>query len=102
MEGELMEESIEKTLNERGLIHGNFERCAETAQRLKHIVKAQRGLKPHKTAPVILEGIDNICQKLTRIACGDEEFKDHWVDIAGYATLVANHLEESSGRTVKR
>ena len=44
--------------------------------------------------PVILEGIDNICQKLARIAVGNENEIDHWIDIAGYATRVANSLEK--------
>jgi hypothetical protein len=35
-----------------------------------------------------------ICVKLARIACGDATERDHWRDIAGYATLAQHYIED--------
>jgi hypothetical protein len=34
-----------------------------------------------------------ICHKLGRIVNGDPNYADSWIDIAGYAKLVADRLE---------
>jgi hypothetical protein len=40
-----------------------------------------------------LHGLRMIVDKISRIVCGDPDFVDHWRDIAGYATLVADDIE---------
>lgn len=40
------------------------------------------------------EALDMICHKMARILNGDPNYRDSWVDIAGYAMLVANRLAE--------
>ena len=35
-----------------------------------------------------------ICNKIGRILNGDHNYADSWADIAGYATLVAERLEQ--------
>lgn len=39
------------------------------------------------------EGFHMIVHKLQRITAGDPHFKEHWVDIAGYAQLVADRCK---------
>ena len=39
------------------------------------------------------EALEMIAHKLGRIANGDPDYADSWVDIAGYAKLVADRLE---------
>jgi hypothetical protein len=39
------------------------------------------------------EALDMIQHKIGRILAGNPNHHDHWHDIAGYATLVANELE---------
>ena len=34
-----------------------------------------------------------ICHKIGRIVNGDPDYADSWIDIAGYAKLVADRLE---------
>ncbi|WP_257617167.1 hypothetical protein [Campylobacter pinnipediorum] len=34
-----------------------------------------------------------IAHKIARILAGNPNYKDHWDDIAGYATLVSKELE---------
>lgn len=40
------------------------------------------------------EAIEMILHKLARILNGDPSYADSWIDIAGYATLVSNRLEQ--------
>jgi hypothetical protein len=39
------------------------------------------------------EALDMIASKIARIVIGDYDHVDSWVDIAGYATLVADRLQ---------
>jgi hypothetical protein len=40
------------------------------------------------------EALDQMAQKMCRILQGDPDFADHWVDIAGYASLVCAELKK--------
>jgi hypothetical protein len=44
------------------------------------------------------EALHMIAHKMGRIATGNPNIKDHWADIAGYATLIANLLGEDDYR----
>lgn len=85
---------ITQTLTERGQRYGKFKDHAAIAQELK------RALYRHmdtvsKVEPDAdqLEALEMICHKLARIVNGDPDYADSWVDIAGYAQLVADRLE---------
>lgn len=73
----------------RRITHGEFERTAEMAVTIRDWV-SQR-LTAHYP-PVIRHALDMICTKLARIAQGDPMHEDHWRDIAGYSSLVAEYL----------
>lgn len=45
-----------------------------------------------KLNPMQSESLDMIAHKIGRIIAGDPNVEDHWRDIAGYATLVADRL----------
>ena len=50
------------------------------------------------------ETLEMICHKMGRIIAGNPHEQDHWVDIAGYATLVAQRLsprETSSSKNAE-
>lgn len=81
--------AINTLLDEREKVHGEFFHTAMLAQGIKS------NLHPHLAAdldPIIPEAIDMIASKLARIASGNPLHLDHWVDIAGYATLAANFV----------
>ncbi len=89
-----MSEDIAEILVERGKNYGKFKDQAEIATELKlalgsHIVKHGKCLFPFQE-----EALDMICSKLGRIVNGDADYVDSWVDIAGYAQLVADQLRE--------
>lgn len=83
--------NINETLEERAKTHGNFESHARLSQALKlaFAIHCQTGLAFDQQ-----EAIDMILHKLARIGNGNPNIHDHWHDIAGYATLVANRLEK--------
>jgi transposase len=86
-------ERLEHLLDTRGAKYGSFIGQARIAQQLKnvaHTFAAQQG----KTFDVDqAEALDMIFTKIARILNGDPHYADSWIDIAGYAKLVANRLE---------
>lgn len=44
--------------------------------------------------PDMREALEMIAHKIGRILAGDPAYDDSWVDIAGYATRVAERLKE--------
>jgi Domain of unknown function (DUF6378) len=85
--------SIEDTLTERQKTHGEFPDHAEIAQTLKHTIWGFAAKRNKKLKPDQAEALDMIAHKVARILNGNPDTHDHWHDIAGYATLVANRLK---------
>lgn len=85
-----MIDTIDAVLDERSKTHGSFEEHAHVTQSLKVCMRSASSYSRLTCAQ--LEAIDMICHKLGRIAAGDPNHADHWIDIAGYAQLVAREL----------
>ncbi len=94
-----MVQSVAQVLEERGTRYGVFMGQAQIAQSL-HIVLDQGMKLTGKTkfdfAPDQLEAINMIVNKIARIYNGDPHYSDSWRDIAGYATLVADRLDNDT------
>jgi len=79
-------------LGARSKTHGDFIDNAEYSSGILRIMQSSKNWDnmpdAHQHALAMLS-----C-KLGRILAGDFKFEDHWVDIAGYATLVANSIAE--------
>lgn len=84
--------NIQQILGERGKKYGAFTGHAEVTQRLKQDMYEHPNYGQLSTDKK--EALDMIAHKIGRILNGDPNYKDSWVDIAGYATLVANELED--------
>jgi DNA-binding transcriptional regulator GbsR (MarR family) len=84
---------IVETLTERGSRYGTFTGHAEATQTLKAIFRSKMGEKWDRLADDQKESLEMIAHKLGRIINGDPNYADSWVDIAGYAKLVADRLE---------
>lgn len=101
-----MVNDITRLLEERGKQHGAFSDHARTTQRLKRVIADElqarvAGLSPRlcsKLTDMQAEALDMIVHKIGRIIAGDPNHVDHWDDIAGYSTLVANELRERAGK----
>ncbi|APD21392.1 hypothetical protein Iz_48 [Brucella phage Iz] len=79
---------IRDILNEREKTHGDYRSHAAITQALKADMQCQSSwssLPEHQR-----ESLDMIAHKIGRILAGDPDFRDHWADIAGYATLSAD------------
>ena len=85
---------ITNTLAERGKRYGEFKGHAEVTQALKQLIKTSLYAREKRLAPDQQEALDMICHKIGRIINGDPDYNDSWVDIAGYAKLVADRLQK--------
>ena len=83
---------LNATLAERGSRYGDFMGHAEVTQHLKAVMIVHLRERNKELAPDQYEALDMICHKIGRIINGDPDYADSWVDIAGYAQLVANRL----------
>lgn len=92
-ESDLME-AIKDVLKVRGEKYGKFSGHASTTQKLKLIIADELDQRKKHIAPFQREALDMIMHKIGRIINGDPNYIDSWVDIAGYAQLVADQLEE--------
>lgn len=87
-----MTAALKEVLEERGRRYGVFTNHARATQRMKVALKG--GSAWEFMGDDQKEAAEMIVHKLGRIVCGDPHYADSWVDIAGYATLVANRLTE--------
>jgi hypothetical protein len=85
-------DNIAATLTERGTRYGKFKDHAAVTQKLKAVIRQHMGERYESMEPDQIESIEMICHKLGRIANGDFNYNDSWVDIAGYAKLVSDRL----------
>lgn len=84
---------IQDVLSEREKTHGDYLEVSQIAQMLYNDMMASRN-GPRLPA-FQKEALHMICSKVARLLSGDNLEADHWVDIAGYATLVVNNLERA-------
>jgi hypothetical protein len=95
--------NINEILKERGKTHGDYTDHAAITQSLKHVItnrivfrgsNVRTSLLGYNLEADCLETIDMIFHKIGRIVAGNPNVEDHWRDIAGYATLVADRLKK--------
>ena len=84
-------DKVDATLTERGRDYGDYPQKAEFIQNMKLMVRMSQSW--FKMDPDMRESVDMIATKMGRIAYGDPSHLDSWVDIAGYAKLVADRLQ---------
>ncbi len=84
---------VDATLTERGARYGKFKDHADVTQKLKYIIRLHMQGRYDRMEPDQIEALEMICHKIGRIVNGDPDYVDSWVDIAGYAKLVADRLE---------
>ncbi len=83
---------IQDILKERQTTHGNYEDHAQFTQGIKAVIR--NSPRVLRMSPAQVEALEMIAHKIGRILAGNPHFEDHWRDIAGYATLVADLLLE--------
>lgn len=78
--------NVKDVINSRTSTHGEFNSNAKVAQSIQQALSA--GDNFDKLSAPQLFALQNIAGKMARIVNGNPDEPDHWVDIAGYATLV--------------
>lgn len=87
-----MTTNVNEMLAGRQGTYGAFENHAKISQDLKAVMHERSGWDNLKADQ--REALEMIQHKVARILNGDPNYADNWIDIAGYATLVANRLEK--------
>lgn len=82
----------DQLITERGNRYGKFKDGAEIMQSLKDTMRDVDGWNNLTASQK--EALDMIQHKIGRILNGDPTYDDSWKDIAGYATLIVNELNE--------
>jgi len=91
---------LDETLAERGKSYGSFAANSEVAVRIKEACWPTALENPkfydlsYADKAVVLNAIDMIAAKISRLVTGNPLHEDSWQDIAGYAELVVRHIEE--------
>ena len=85
-------QDLDKTLEERKKTHGAYSEHARITQNLKQVIKTEPNYV--KLSYEMKETLDMTFHKIGRIIAGDPWEIDHWIDIAGYNTLVAKEIEK--------
>lgn len=88
---------VNKVLKEREETYGSFSENAMTAQRIKHNIRRLGRHYEHLSVEQ-KEALDMIVTKMARICTGDSNHVDSWRDIAGYAVLVVDILEDKKAK----
>ena len=86
-------DQVDETLDARAVEYGKFIEGAEVMQMLKRVVLNALNNRDKTLAHDQAEALDMIIHKIGRIINGNPDVVDHWLDIAGYAKLVADRLE---------
>jgi hypothetical protein len=83
----------DETINERAVDYGKFKDGAALMQGMKRLVADHAATHDKTFADDQWEALEMILHKIGRIVNGNPDKVDSWVDIAGYATLVADRLQ---------
>ena len=81
---------LDVILKEREKTHGDFRDHAYYTQTLKSVIRESPNYD--RMSEVQKEALDMIVHKIGRILAGNPDYKDHWVDIEGYAKLISRNL----------
>ena len=84
---------VDAILDERAATYGSFSTQAAIAQSIKEDIRVALNARGRVLSPDQHEALDMIAGKIARIVNGNPTYVDSWIDIAGYATLVADRLQ---------
>lgn len=87
-------DDIKDILLERGNRYGTFKDHSRLVQSMKKSAGLYLPDTRERLAPDQSEALEMILHKVGRILNGDPDYIDSWQDIAGYATLVVERLED--------
>jgi hypothetical protein len=90
------DDELNDLLGARGSTYGSFMQSANIAIRLKSVMHNAIAHEDLHLMPDQMLALDMIAVKISRILTGNAGHRDSWLDIAGYAKLVADRLGGTS------
>jgi hypothetical protein len=90
--GQPEDNTVEQVLEERGKDYGDYVGKALFIQGVKYLMR--KGPSWNAMDADMRESMEMIAHKMGRVVYGDPNYADSWIDIAGYAKLVADRLED--------
>lgn len=88
-----MSTELEQTIAQRRGRYGPLIESGEVAMKLEDYLRSLPGWE--RLAYDQREALAMVMHKISRIMCGDPDYDDSWIDIAGYAQNVVNRLREA-------
>jgi hypothetical protein len=85
------ENTVTQVLVERGKDYGDYASKAQFIQGVKYLMRSSPSWEAMDAD--MRESMEMIAHKMGRVVYGDSNYADSWIDIAGYAKLVADRLE---------
>jgi len=82
--------TVEQVLEERGNDYGDYASKAQFIQGVKYLMRTSPSWEAMDAD--MRESMEMIAHKMGRVVYGDPTHKDNFLDIAGYAKLVADRL----------
>lgn len=86
-----IQDQLEATIIDRKQRYGDFYDVSVTSQGLKNVMIKSPNWK--ELSPDKKEALEMVVHKISRILNGDPEFKDSWLDIAGYIFRAIENLK---------
>lgn len=94
----MADQTLEATIAQRRGRYGPLIESGEVAMKTEDYWRSLPGWE--RLAFDQRESLAMIAHKISRIMCGDPNYDDSWVDIAGYAQNVVNRLREEQDTPV--
>lgn len=91
--------TVDNTLKKRAEKYGDFKDIARITEEFQHVI--ENSPNSTKLSDQHKVSLYMICHKMARILCGDPLYADNAHDIAGYATLLEDHLNEGAKKPNK-
>ena len=93
----ILKEKQNESVRAKKKIYGTFNNIAITSQKIKDMYYIDNA---QENDSVINEAFEMIAHKLARIINGSSRYIDNWRDIAGYAQLVVEYLENEAKEAI--
>lgn len=79
-------------LEQKQFQHGDFKDVAAVTKGFHSVIAGSPNYKQTMLSNRQVLALEMISHKMARVLCGDPDYVDHWVDIAGYATLISKSI----------
>jgi hypothetical protein len=91
--------TVANILSERQETHGDYREVSRVAQMFRKMMRDTIGWEEMNDEQ--REALDAMASKFGRLGSGNPHYRDHWDDLAGYATLASMHCDSDTNTVVR-